>query len=171
MVFVPGHRRPQLGKFSQADVGSPDALFGGPNHHHSSGMTGRGRLRKCTLDGLSYRSRSELPAQGDEELGQLLELRGHFVAFLNDSYPAHLTALLRLDFERLCRESGFEPPRFSYTNRGAVPKCTALDWQSLSFGLLRGRLFSDNLLMVTRRHSGGAVASVNPRTQTFERLT
>ena len=80
-----------------------------------------------------------------------LIVRGHHVAFLDESYPAHLTALVRRDLERLCAEAGFEPPAFSYTDRGAVPKWTSLTWQSVSFGLLRGRLFSDNLVAVTRR--------------------
>lgn len=80
-----------------------------------------------------------------------LIVRGHHVAFLDESYPAHLTALIRRDLERLCVEVGFEPPAFSYTDRGAVPKWTSVTWQSLSFGLLRGRLFSDNLVAVTRR--------------------
>ena len=80
-----------------------------------------------------------------------LMVRGHFVAFLDESYPAHLTALVRRDFERLCGETGFEPPRFAYTDDGAVPKWTAVHWQTVSFGLLRGRLFSDNMLVVTRR--------------------
>ena len=78
-------------------------------------------------------------------------MRGHHVAFLDESYPAHLTALVRRDLERLCAEAGFEPPAFSYTDSGAVPKWTSVTWQSLSFGLLRGRLFSDNLVAVTRR--------------------
>jgi 2-polyprenyl-3-methyl-5-hydroxy-6-metoxy-1,4-benzoquinol methylase len=80
-----------------------------------------------------------------------LIVRGHHVAFLDESYPAHLTALLRRDLERLCHESGFEPPRVAYTDRGAVPKWTSVTWQALSGGLLRGRLFSDNLVMVTTK--------------------
>jgi 2-polyprenyl-3-methyl-5-hydroxy-6-metoxy-1,4-benzoquinol methylase len=80
-----------------------------------------------------------------------LILRGHHVAFLDESYPAHLTALLRRDFERICMEAGFEPPAFSYTNSGAVPKWTTVSWQRLSGGLLRGRWFSDNLVAVSRR--------------------
>jgi 2-polyprenyl-3-methyl-5-hydroxy-6-metoxy-1,4-benzoquinol methylase len=80
-----------------------------------------------------------------------LIVRGHHVAFLDESYPAHLTALVRRDLERLCLEAGFEPPRFSYTDSGAVPKWTSVTWQSVSLGLLRGRLFSDNLVVVTRR--------------------
>ena len=80
-----------------------------------------------------------------------LIVRGHHVAFLDESYPAHLTALLRRDLERLCQESGFDRPRFAYTDVGAVPKWTSVTWQSLSFGLLRGRLFSDNLVLVATR--------------------
>lgn len=85
-----------------------------------------------------------------------LILRGHHVAFLDESYPAHLTALVRRDLERLCKEVGFEPPTFSYTDNGAVPKWTCLTWQRLSFGLLRGRWFSDNLVAVTRRVTFGS---------------
>ena len=80
-----------------------------------------------------------------------LIVRGHHVAFLDESYPAHLTALLRRDLERLCQESGFDRPRFAYTDVGAVPKWTSVTWQALSFGLLRGRLFSDNLVLVATR--------------------
>ena len=80
-----------------------------------------------------------------------LIVRGHHVAFLDESYPAHLTALVRRDLARLCLETGFEPPQFSYTNHGAVPKWTSVTWQSISFGMLRGRLFSDNILMVSCR--------------------
>jgi 2-polyprenyl-3-methyl-5-hydroxy-6-metoxy-1,4-benzoquinol methylase len=80
-----------------------------------------------------------------------LIVRGHHVAFLDESYPAHLTALVRRDLERLCQEAGFESPRFSYTDSGAVPRWTSVTWQSISGGLLRGRLFSDNLVMATRR--------------------
>ena len=82
-----------------------------------------------------------------------LVVRGHHVAFLDESYPAHLTALVRRDLERLCLESGFEPPVFLYTDAGAVPKWTSVTWQSISFGLLRGRLFSDNILAMTRKRS------------------
>ena len=78
-------------------------------------------------------------------------MRGHFVDFLDGSYPAHITALVRRDFQRLCQEAGFEPPRFSYTNHGGVPRLPRLRWQTVSAGLLRGRLFSDNVLMLARK--------------------
>jgi 2-polyprenyl-3-methyl-5-hydroxy-6-metoxy-1,4-benzoquinol methylase len=76
---------------------------------------------------------------------------GHFTQFLNDCYPAHITALLRLDLIRMCGEVDFAPPRFAYTDEGGIPKLPRVRWQAISFGLLRGRLFSDNLAMVTRR--------------------
>jgi len=76
---------------------------------------------------------------------------GHFTQFLGACYPAHITALLRLDLARMCREVGMAPPRFDYTHEGSIPKLPAIRWQAVSFGLLRGRLFSDNLAMITRR--------------------
>jgi 2-polyprenyl-3-methyl-5-hydroxy-6-metoxy-1,4-benzoquinol methylase len=75
---------------------------------------------------------------------------GHFTHFLGACYPAHITALLRLDLTRLCAESGFTSPAFQFTDDGAIPKLTRVRWQQISFGLLRGRLFSDNVCVVTR---------------------
>lgn len=80
-----------------------------------------------------------------------LALRGHFVDFLDSSYPAHVTALVRRDFERIASETGFEPPAFSYTATGAVPRLPRITWQDLSFGRLRGKRFSDNLVVVARK--------------------
>ena len=79
---------------------------------------------------------------------------GHFTHFLGGCYPAHITALLRLDLTRLCAESGFAPPAFQFTEDGAIPKLARVHWQQISFGLLRGRLFSDNVCMVTRATAG-----------------
>jgi 2-polyprenyl-3-methyl-5-hydroxy-6-metoxy-1,4-benzoquinol methylase len=78
---------------------------------------------------------------------------GHFAAFRDRSYPAHITALLRQDFVRLCRESSLAAPRFQYTNMGKIPTLTRYSWQQFSFGLLTGRLFSDNLVVCTKRVS------------------
>ena len=75
---------------------------------------------------------------------------GHFSAFRGIAYPALITALVRLDLERICEETGFTSPQFSYTNYGLMPKLH-LSWQSLSLGLLKGRLFSDNLAFVARK--------------------
>jgi 2-polyprenyl-3-methyl-5-hydroxy-6-metoxy-1,4-benzoquinol methylase len=83
-----------------------------------------------------------------------LLLRGHYVDFLDSSYPAHITPLVQLDLTRLCGESGFEPPRFSYTERGSLPGAPGISWQQVSAGLLRGRRFSDTLAMTTRKRPG-----------------
>jgi 2-polyprenyl-3-methyl-5-hydroxy-6-metoxy-1,4-benzoquinol methylase len=82
-----------------------------------------------------------------------LILGGHFTSFLGASYPAHITALLRLDLRRMCEEVGFQPPDFWYTNSGGIPKLPVVKWQSVSLGLLRGRLFSDNIGMTTTKPS------------------
>jgi 2-polyprenyl-3-methyl-5-hydroxy-6-metoxy-1,4-benzoquinol methylase len=79
---------------------------------------------------------------------------GHFVQFLGNCYPAHITSLLRLDLVRLCLETGFDSPTFYYTNRGGIPKLPFLSWQKISFGLLRGRLFSENVAMAARKPVG-----------------
>jgi 2-polyprenyl-3-methyl-5-hydroxy-6-metoxy-1,4-benzoquinol methylase len=82
-----------------------------------------------------------------------LALRGHYVDFLDSSYPAHITPLLPTDFVRLCGENGFEPPRFSYTPTGSVPGAPDISWQQISAGLCKGRRFSDTLLVRSRKRS------------------
>lgn len=90
-----------------------------------------------------------------ESLRSLLSLllRGHHVDFLDGSYPAHITALVRIDFVRLCAENGFERPHFRYSDAGGVPGAPYVSWQQVSAGLLRGRLFSDNVTMISRKRS------------------
>jgi hypothetical protein len=60
---------------------------------------------------------------------------GHFVHFLGASYPAHITALLRTDLDRICTETRFTRCRFVYTNVGGIPKLPRLKWQQVSLGL------------------------------------
>ena len=90
-----------------------------------------------------------------ESLRSLLSLmlRGHYVDFLDGSYPAHITPLVRTDFVRLCAENGFEPPRFRYSNAGGLPGAPYVSWQRVSMGLLTGRLFSDNVAMGSRKRA------------------
>jgi 2-polyprenyl-3-methyl-5-hydroxy-6-metoxy-1,4-benzoquinol methylase len=80
-----------------------------------------------------------------------LLLGGHFTHFLGDCYPAHITALLRLDLQRISAETGFASPSFYYTDVGGIPKLPFITWQSISWGGLRGRLFSDNIAMLVRK--------------------
>ena len=50
-----------------------------------------------------------------------LLVRGHFVAFGETSYPAHITALTRLDLKRCLTEAGFHGIRFAFTDTGGIP--------------------------------------------------
>jgi 2-polyprenyl-3-methyl-5-hydroxy-6-metoxy-1,4-benzoquinol methylase len=80
-----------------------------------------------------------------------LAVRGHFVAFGDSNYPAHIVALVRADIERILRETGFSSAEFSYTNDGGIPCKPNVKWQKISFGLLGGRRFSDNLLAIASK--------------------
>ena len=83
-----------------------------------------------------------------------LVARGHYVAFCNGSYPAHITALLRRDLERIAVEAGFDPPEFRFTNVGGIPGKPTTSWQTVSAGLLKGLRFSDNVIGVCRKPKG-----------------
>lgn len=80
-----------------------------------------------------------------------LLFRGHFVAFSDSCYPAHITALLRKDLERLLLEAGFSSPQFVFTNVGGIPKLPKLHWQTISAGLLKGVRYSDNILAIAKK--------------------
>ena len=80
-----------------------------------------------------------------------LALRGHFVLFADACHPARITALLRTDIARILSEAGFEAPVIRYSNVGGLPAKPSVTWQSLSLGVLRGRLWSDNLIALARR--------------------
>jgi 2-polyprenyl-3-methyl-5-hydroxy-6-metoxy-1,4-benzoquinol methylase len=80
-----------------------------------------------------------------------LILTSHFVAFQDSCYPAHITALLRKDFQRICSETNFSSPQFYYTDSGGIPKLPHIFWQTVSFNLLKGRLFSDNVALLTQK--------------------
>ncbi|RPI57166.1 MAG: methyltransferase domain-containing protein [Acidobacteria bacterium] len=94
-----------------------------------------------------------LTTPNQESVRSLLSLvvRGHYVDFLDSSYPAHISAVLRMDLSRMCAEGGFEPPRFFYTDVGSLPAAPHMTWQQVSAGLLRGRRFSDTLAMTSRK--------------------
>jgi len=79
-----------------------------------------------------------------------LVMRGHFVGFAPMGSNINLTALVRRDFETILRFAGFENVRFSYSNSGLVPKLR-LSWQAISGGILSGRRYSDDLVVVCRK--------------------
>lgn len=80
-----------------------------------------------------------------------LLFRGHFAAFTGRSYPAHISALLRADLERVLSEAGFRDVAFSFTEHGALPSLTHVTWQRASLGTLRGARYSDNVVCTARR--------------------
>jgi hypothetical protein len=45
-------------------------------------------------------------------------------------------------------EAGFSAPEFHFTNHGSIPLMPAITWQQVSFSVLRGLRFSDNLLAI-----------------------
>jgi 2-polyprenyl-3-methyl-5-hydroxy-6-metoxy-1,4-benzoquinol methylase len=79
-----------------------------------------------------------LSTPNNESWRSLLALlvQGHFVAFGDSSYPAHITALLRKDIERILIEAGFSSIKFLFTNFGGIPKMPEQNYQKISFGLL-----------------------------------
>lgn len=81
-----------------------------------------------------------------------LAIRGHHWAFGPNSYPAHLTALTRLDLRRCCEEAGLTEWRCQYTNTGGLPGRPAISWQRVSLGWLSGLRFSDNIVISVAKH-------------------
>lgn len=80
-----------------------------------------------------------------------LIVRGHFVSFTDTSYPAHITALVRKDLSRIFLEANFERPVFCFTDEGGLPAKPNITWQAVSFGLLRGLRFSDNVIAFAKK--------------------
>jgi 2-polyprenyl-3-methyl-5-hydroxy-6-metoxy-1,4-benzoquinol methylase len=80
-----------------------------------------------------------------------LVFRGHFVAFGDSSYPAHITALVRQDLDRALAEAGFGPRSFAFTNVGGIPGLPARTWQSFLGPRAGGLRFSDNVLVNARK--------------------
>ena len=80
-----------------------------------------------------------------------LLVRGHFVAFSDSCYPAHISALLRRDVYRLLNEAGFESVQFRFTDNGGIPGRPTVSWQTVSRGLLNGLRFSDNFVAIAKK--------------------
>lgn len=79
-------------------------------------------------------------------------LRGHFVAFTDRSYPAHIVALNRKDLSRCASEAGFaNAPKWAYSGFGCIPGLTSLTWQGLSLGALDGLRYCDNIFVSLRK--------------------
>jgi 2-polyprenyl-3-methyl-5-hydroxy-6-metoxy-1,4-benzoquinol methylase len=94
-----------------------------------------------------------LSTPNNESWRSILSLlfRGQYALFQAADYPAHITPLLRCDLERCLTEAGFENPVFIFTDDGSLPRFTKLRWQNLSYGLLKGLRYSDNLLAIASK--------------------
>lgn len=61
-------------------------------------------------------------------------------------YPAHITALVEIDLIRIARETGLTDVVIRHSDSGRIPKLP-LKWPRF----LKGRAFSDNVLIAARR--------------------
>jgi 2-polyprenyl-3-methyl-5-hydroxy-6-metoxy-1,4-benzoquinol methylase len=75
-----------------------------------------------------------------------LLLRGQFQHFQDSGYPAHITALLPIDLQRIATEAGLAVRSISYTDDGRIPG-TNKRWQVIPS--LTGKWFSDNVAIVS----------------------
>jgi 2-polyprenyl-3-methyl-5-hydroxy-6-metoxy-1,4-benzoquinol methylase len=80
-----------------------------------------------------------------------LMIHGHFVSFLGRDYPAHITALTKLDLSRIATEAGLVEVRFDFTRKGQVPGLRGITWQQLSATALQGERFSDNIFLIAKK--------------------
>lgn len=74
-----------------------------------------------------------------------LLLRDQFQHFQDSCYPAHITALVPIDLQRITVEAGLTFESVTYTDNGRIPG-TEKTWQIFPF--LTGKWFSDNLAIV-----------------------
>ena len=78
-----------------------------------------------------------------------LVLKGRFSAFQDDAYPAHRTALLEIDLQRIMTECGLRDLAVSYTRLGRLP-LSAWHYPD-AVARLAPRRLSDNVVIVGRR--------------------
>ena len=78
-----------------------------------------------------------------------LTLKGRFGAFQDSEYPAHRTALLPIDLERIAAECGLREVALAFTGWGRVP---LTPWHyPAGLAAMWPRGLSDNVVMVGRR--------------------
>ena len=75
-------------------------------------------------------------------------IRSQHQHFQDSCYPAHITPMLPVDFQRIARELNQENFEIRFTNSGRIPGTRTRFQTVLPFA--KGRLFSDNLLFSLR---------------------
>jgi 2-polyprenyl-3-methyl-5-hydroxy-6-metoxy-1,4-benzoquinol methylase len=79
-----------------------------------------------------------------------LVLKNQFNAFQEESYPAHLTALLEIDLRRMAAESGLTDIAVAYSKRGRI---VGTPWHyPRILSCCFPRALSDNILVIGRKH-------------------
>lgn len=78
-----------------------------------------------------------------------LLLKGSFSAFQDADYPAHRTALLEIDLQRIFAEAGLRDVRVTFTGHGRLP-FSGRHYPD-AFARLAPRWLSDNIVVVGRR--------------------
>lgn len=70
-------------------------------------------------------------------------------------YPAHISALLEIDLVRICQENGLREIAVRYSASGRIP-FTARAWPTpfRARSGVKGRAFSDNVLVIARKPGG-----------------
>jgi 2-polyprenyl-3-methyl-5-hydroxy-6-metoxy-1,4-benzoquinol methylase len=81
-----------------------------------------------------------------------LLVKGRFNAFQDVQYPAHITALLPIDLQRIAEESGVTGTVIEYTEEGRIP-LTGRHYPARLARLLPQAL-SDNVLLLGKRDVG-----------------
>jgi 2-polyprenyl-3-methyl-5-hydroxy-6-metoxy-1,4-benzoquinol methylase len=81
-----------------------------------------------------------------------LLVKRRFSAFHDAHYPAHRTALLESDLDRIARAAGLEDIDVAYSHRGRLPLAAA--HYPIALARLFPRALSDNLLLIGRRPRG-----------------
>ena len=89
-----------------------------------------------------------------------LVLKHRFAAFQEVHYPAHLTALLEVDLQRIAHECGLSGIQIRYSETGRM----AFTAQNYPRFISRrfSRSLSDNVLLMARKCSGAGVAAAAP---------
>ena len=78
-----------------------------------------------------------------------LFVKGRFNAFQDVQYPAHITALLPIDLQRIAEESGVTEIAIEFTEEGRIP-LTAWHYPG-HLARLFPQALSDNLLLLGKR--------------------